>query len=76
MLLTTPYLYYQAISEADKGPFVEEENGEHVRRGYNTEMLKELCNTLSYLRNLKTPTVVILLGFFLFSFVMNFVMNK
>ena len=44
MLLTTPYLYYQAISEVDKGPFIEEENGAHVRRGYNKEMLKELCN--------------------------------
>ena len=44
MLLTTPYLYYQAISEVDKGPFIEEDNGAHVRRGYNKEMLKELCN--------------------------------
>ena len=44
MLLTTPYLHYQAISELDKGPFVEKENGAHVRRGYNKEMLKELCN--------------------------------
>jgi len=43
MLLTTPYLYYQAISETDKGPFIEEESGTHVRRGYNKEMLKELC---------------------------------
>jgi len=43
LLLTTPYLYYQPISISDKGPFAKIENGEHVRRGYNKEMLKELC---------------------------------
>lgn len=43
ILLTTPYLYYQAISESDKGPFIREENGGHVRRGYSKKMLEELC---------------------------------
>ena len=48
MLLTTPYLYYKPISELDKGPFVMEENGAHVRRGYNKEMLKELCHKTGF----------------------------
>ena len=48
LLLTTPYLYYQAISDFDEGPFVEVENGAHVRRGYTEEMLKELCDNSGF----------------------------
>ena len=48
LLLTTPYLYYQAISNFDKGPFAKVENGAHVRRGYTEEMLKELCDNTGF----------------------------
>jgi SAM-dependent methyltransferase len=43
LLLTTPYLLYNAISPGDMGPFSTEEDGWHVRRGYSRVMLEELC---------------------------------
>ena len=45
MLLTTPNLRYRIIDNSDLGPFVKEETGWHVRRGYSAAMLKELCGT-------------------------------
>ena len=43
LLLTTPYLLYNAISSGDMGPFSTVEDGWHVRRGYSKVMLEELC---------------------------------
>jgi 2-polyprenyl-3-methyl-5-hydroxy-6-metoxy-1,4-benzoquinol methylase len=43
LLLTTPNYFYKAISNGDVGPFVEDESGGHVRRGYHRSMLVELC---------------------------------
>ncbi|MEO5372037.1 MAG: methyltransferase domain-containing protein [Magnetococcus sp. DMHC-1] len=43
LLLTTPYLYYRAITPSDDGPFSVVEDGWHVRRGYSPAMLTELC---------------------------------
>jgi 2-polyprenyl-3-methyl-5-hydroxy-6-metoxy-1,4-benzoquinol methylase len=44
LLLTTPYFHYRPIASSDIGPFVELENGAHVRRGYTRAMLEELCS--------------------------------
>jgi SAM-dependent methyltransferase len=44
LLLTTPNFYYKAISKGDNGPFDTHETGWHVRRGYTTAMLRELCD--------------------------------
>ena len=49
LLLTTPNFYYVPISAGDRGPFLTEETGWHVRRGYTRSMLTELCE-LSGLR--------------------------
>lgn len=43
LLLTTPNYYYHPISASDRGPFLTEETGWHVRRGYTAPMLRELC---------------------------------
>ena len=43
LLLSTPYLLYSAISPDDMGPFSTVEDGWHVRRGYSSVMLEELC---------------------------------
>jgi SAM-dependent methyltransferase len=43
LLLTTPNYYYHPISQSDRGPFLTEETGWHVRRGYTPPMLQELC---------------------------------
>lgn len=43
LLLTTPNYYYHPITVEDRGPFLKEETGWHVRRGYTPEMLQELC---------------------------------
>lgn len=43
LLLTTPFLHYRAITVEDMGPFSPTEDGWHVRRGYTSAMLKELC---------------------------------
>jgi SAM-dependent methyltransferase len=43
LLVTTPNYYYIPISRGDRGPFLKEETGWHVRRGYTPEMLTELC---------------------------------
>ncbi len=44
LLLTTPNYYYVPITKGDRGPFLKEETGWHVRRGYTPEMLAELCS--------------------------------
>lgn len=44
MLLTAPYYYFKPQTEADNGPFKDQIEGiRHVRRGYTTAMLEELC---------------------------------
>jgi 2-polyprenyl-3-methyl-5-hydroxy-6-metoxy-1,4-benzoquinol methylase len=43
LLLTTPSYHYRPIGLGDLGPFVEVEDGGHVRRGYTKAMLEELC---------------------------------
>lgn len=43
LLLTTPFLLYDAIDEGDSGPWSGVEDGGHVRRGYSRAMLRELC---------------------------------
>jgi SAM-dependent methyltransferase len=55
LLLTTPNLYYKAITKSDNGPYCPTETGWHVRRGYNKSMLLELleicglrCEEISY----------------------------
>ena len=44
LLLTTPNFYYHPMTAGDKGPFLTEETGWHVRRGYTSAMLQELCD--------------------------------
>jgi SAM-dependent methyltransferase len=44
VLLSTPQLYYRAITPGDNGPWLPVETGDHVRRGYTPAMLKELCD--------------------------------
>lgn len=43
LLLTAPNFYYNSISKGDDGPFLQVETGWHVRRGYTSTMLQELC---------------------------------
>jgi SAM-dependent methyltransferase len=43
LLLTTPYLFYSPMTSEDKGPFSKIEDGGHIRRGYSSAMLNELC---------------------------------
>ncbi len=43
LLLTTPYLLACPLGRDDEGPFSAVEDGRHVRRGYSTQMLLELC---------------------------------
>ena len=43
LLLTTPYLFYRAITPECRGPFSIQQDGGHVRRGYTKGMLEELC---------------------------------
>lgn len=45
LLLTTPYIFYPPITSDCRGPFQAVENGGHVRRGYGTAMLEELCES-------------------------------
>jgi SAM-dependent methyltransferase len=45
LLLTAPYYLYREITVEDRGPFSRTEDGWHVRRGYTSAMLTELCNT-------------------------------
>jgi SAM-dependent methyltransferase len=44
LLLTTPNYYYRPIILTDAGSYWPVENGGHVRRGYTSTMLRELCN--------------------------------
>jgi len=60
LLLSTPYLLYQPISTPDYGPFLPVENGGHVRRGYTSAMLIELCQ----LANLVPERITYCSGFF------------
>ena len=43
LLLTTPNYHYRPLSSEDNGPFLNIEDGGHVRRGYTKAMLMELC---------------------------------
>lgn len=44
LILTTPNYDYRAVTAEDDGPFVTEETGWHVRRGYSLAMLRELAD--------------------------------
>jgi SAM-dependent methyltransferase len=44
MLLTTPNANYRAITKEDEGPFLTEETGWHVRKGYRSEDLQKLAD--------------------------------
>jgi 2-polyprenyl-3-methyl-5-hydroxy-6-metoxy-1,4-benzoquinol methylase len=43
LLLTTPNFDYRPITRDDDGPFLEIEDGRHVRRGYTRQSLARLC---------------------------------
>ena len=43
LLLTTPNFDYRSITRSDQGPFLQVEDGGHVRRGYTPKDLKILC---------------------------------
>lgn len=43
LYVTTPSIYYKPYTERSKGPFSKVEDGGHVRRGYSSGMLEELC---------------------------------
>ena len=45
LLLTTPNLEHRPVSPGDAGPFPAEEDGGHVRKGYNQDALRELCRS-------------------------------
>jgi SAM-dependent methyltransferase len=49
LLLTTPNYFYRAITRVDNGPFLEIEDGGHVRRGYTRTMLLELCDNNGFM---------------------------
>ena len=38
LVFSSPYYFYKPISKSDKGPFSQEEDGGHVRRGYTKSM--------------------------------------
>lgn len=48
LLVTTPNYFYRAISPGDDGPFSVFEDGWHVRRGYTSAMLRELCDDAGF----------------------------
>ena len=43
LLLTTPNGNYKPITKEDEGPFIAEETGWHVRKGYHAEDLRKLA---------------------------------
>jgi SAM-dependent methyltransferase len=45
LLLTTPNANYKPITKEDEGPFLEEETGWHVRKGYRAEDLQRLAES-------------------------------
>ena len=60
LLLTTPNYFYRAITPGDDGPFLREETGWHVRRGYTPSMLLELCAASGFM----VPEISYCSGFF------------
>jgi 2-polyprenyl-3-methyl-5-hydroxy-6-metoxy-1,4-benzoquinol methylase len=44
LLLSTPYFLNIPISKSDTGPFQKVEDGSHMRKGYTSNMLIELCS--------------------------------
>jgi 2-polyprenyl-3-methyl-5-hydroxy-6-metoxy-1,4-benzoquinol methylase len=60
LLLTTPNYWYREISRGDRGPFCTTETGWHVRRGYTSTMLRELCSNAG----LKVEEISTCSGFF------------
>jgi len=46
LLLSSPYINRWPWSSMDYGPFPAEEDGRHVRRGYNRRMLIDLCENV------------------------------
>jgi len=59
LLLTTPNYHLIPITDDDDGPFLEIEDGRHVRRGYTSEMIKELCENA----NLELKEITFCSGF-------------
>lgn len=49
LLLTTPWAKYDPVTRPDAGPFLPEETGWHVRRGYTKCMLEELCQEAGFM---------------------------
>jgi len=48
LLLTTPNIYYRS-SWNDAGPWSKVEDGGHVRRGYSSAMIRELCKDAGFM---------------------------
>lgn len=46
LLLTTPNANYRPMTRNDDGPFLQIEDGGHVRRGYTSEDLNNLCDSV------------------------------
>jgi len=59
LLLTTPNYHLKPLTDEHKGPFLEIEDGRHVRRGYTSKMLKELCDNA----NLELKEITYCTGF-------------
>jgi SAM-dependent methyltransferase len=59
LCLTTPNFDYRPITKGDEGPFLTEETGWHVRKGYTEQDLSELCRTA----NLEVCKVGFISGF-------------
>lgn len=49
LLLTTPNVNYVPLNKDDDGPFLPIEDGRHVRKGYDAEMLRELCSVSNFI---------------------------
>jgi len=60
LLATTPNYFYKSMTQQDLGPFKQIEDGAHVRRGYTSSMLEELCSQAG----LKVTSISYCSGFF------------
>ena len=47
LIFSAPYRFYKAITDADNGPFLREETGWHVRRGYSKAEIEGLLSSCS-----------------------------
>jgi len=60
LLFTAPFHFYRPLTKHDRGPFSRTEDGGHVRPGYTSCMLEELC----YQAGLSVERVESCSGFF------------